>query len=74
MGAESDKIDYIEVTVAMKTAGLRELHERLMDNDLDYLVTSIYLAMEYERLDSLGQLSSLNNHRLNVGQGEQGNA
>lgn len=45
----------VEITPAMEKAGLRELHEVGLTDPV-YLVRSIYMAMEYERLDSAGEL------------------
>jgi len=39
----------------MTRAGLESLHE-VGRHDEEHLVTAIYMAMEYERLDALGKL------------------
>jgi hypothetical protein len=44
------------VTKEMIKAGLETIDELALRNDRAYLVEAIYLAMEYQRLDSLGQL------------------
>lgn len=45
----------ILITPAMVEAALQELHEVGL-SDPAYLVRSIYMAMEFERLDALGKL------------------
>ena len=47
----------VEVTSAMERAGLLKLRE-LDRTDESYLVRSIYMAMEYERLEALGESSN----------------
>jgi hypothetical protein len=57
MATNKEPIEVIEpVTPAMIKAGLQTIDELALQNDRAYLVESIYLAMEYQRLDSLGQL------------------
>ena len=53
------EINVDPVTPEMIQAGLEELRDRAGECDLAYLVTSIYLAMECQRLDSLGQFRGL---------------
>ena len=55
------------VTPEMERAGL-ECARELAGEDPGYIVRSIYLAMEYERLDTNGQLSSLGKEALKVRQ------
>lgn len=45
----------VEVTQEMVRAGLLELREVDRSDDA-YFVTSIYMAMEFQRLDMLGKL------------------
>ena len=63
----------IEITPAMVKAGLDELRERQGDSDLAYLVGAIYMAMEYERLDSLGQLRGFFDKNRQISNREIGN-
>jgi hypothetical protein len=54
MAANKDPIEVIDpVTPAMIRAGLQTIDELALGNDRAYLVDAIYLAMEYQRLDSL---------------------
>ena len=53
---QADVQQLVKVSQAMVAAGVAEWRELRGDPDLDYVVTSIYMAMEYERLESLGQL------------------
>lgn len=56
MSEQADDLSQlVMVTPEMERAGLLELlnHDRFDDA---YLVRSIYMAMEYERLDCLGKL------------------
>ena len=45
--------DYVEVTPAMKAAGVERARELVFERDLGYFVAAVYMAMEYERRDSL---------------------
>jgi hypothetical protein len=51
----------LKVTQEMVEAGRERLLE-LTGEDLDYIVEAVYLAMEYQRLDTLGQLPRLSEH------------
>ncbi len=53
--AERDRLA-IEITEAMVQAGVEEMRERVFGEPLSEIVTGVYLAMEIQRLDSLGQL------------------
>lgn len=44
-------VEFVEVTPAMKAAGVERALELSRESDLSYLVSAIYMAMEYERLD-----------------------
>jgi hypothetical protein len=65
--AGAPKIELVVVTPAMLEAGLERARE-LIGEAPDYVVTAVYLAMEYERLFMNGQLSSLNKQALKVRQ------
>ncbi len=54
----------------MTRAGLHELREGWGQRDLGYLVASIYMAMEYERLDGLNERRGLSNQSFKVDQRE----
>jgi hypothetical protein len=57
MAANKEPVEVIEaVTPAMIKAGLDTIDELALGNDRAYLVEAIYLSMEYQRLDALGQL------------------
>lgn len=51
----------------MVEAGLQRARE-LVGEDAAYRVSAIFLAMEYERLGALGQLTSLSNQPLKISQ------
>ena len=53
---QADVQQVVNVSQAMVAAGVAEWKDLRGDPDLAYVVTSIYMAMEYERLESLGQL------------------
>ena len=61
------KIGFVVVSPAMEAAGLERTRE-LLGEDLRYIVSSIYLAMEYERLAALGQLSGLDKEAIQIRQ------
>jgi hypothetical protein len=63
------KTKYVFVTDEMKRAAIDRALELASENDLGYLVSAIYMAMEYERLDSLGQLSGFSDESIEVSQG-----
>ena len=65
--ARQDCVEIVVVTPEMERAGLACARE-LAGDDPRYIVASIYLAMEYERLDMNGQLSGLNEQTLKVRQ------
>jgi hypothetical protein len=50
----------------MIDAGVERLKELAGEDDRAYMVEAIYLAMEYQRLDSSGQLRSLCDHVSNI--------
>ena len=64
---ESDRaatqIELVVVTPEMKAAGLERARE-LVGEDPGYIVSAVYLAMEYERLFMNGQLSGLDKQAL----------
>lgn len=55
-----------QVTPAMIKAGLDRLEELSGEEDRSYVVEAIYLAMEYERLDSIEQSPGFFDHRSKV--------
>jgi hypothetical protein len=65
-GRQADaKVELVAVTPAMVSAGLERARE-LAGQDLSYIVSAIYLAMEYERLWELGQLNGLGEKAFKV--------
>jgi len=52
----------VSVTLAMIEAGLDRLKELAAEEDRAYVAEAVYLAMEYQRLDSIGQLPGLFSH------------
>ena len=62
-----DKVDFVQITREMISAGLERALELRGEADPHYFVSAIYLAMEYQRLDSLGQLTSLGDEVRKVG-------
>lgn len=61
------KINFVQVTGEMISAGLERAFELRGEDDPRYLVSAIYLAMEYQRLHSLGQLTSLGDEVREIG-------
>lgn len=61
-------VELVEVTQEMRAAGIERAAELMGEPDLGYIVSAIYLAMEYQRLDSLGQFSRFGNQTLKVRQ------
>jgi hypothetical protein len=59
------QVEIVEVTPEMIAAGLERARE-VAGEPPEYVVSAIYLAMEYERLGSLGQLSRLGDQALKV--------
>lgn len=60
--------DVVEaVTPEMIKAGLDRFHDLSGETNMAYVVEAIYLAMEYQRLDSLGQLRRLVRHSAQKG-------
>jgi hypothetical protein len=53
----------------MIRAGVSCFHDLAGHEDLEYLVEAIYLAMEYQRRDSLGQLSRLSDQAPQIQNG-----
>jgi hypothetical protein len=68
-GAGAPESNVTPVTPEMVQAGLEELRDCIGDPDLAYLVTSVYLAMECQRLDSLGEFRGLFDRVGKVGAG-----
>lgn len=62
-------VELVVVSDEMRAAGIERATELMGEPDLGYLVSAIYLAMEYQRLDSLGQLSRFGQEALKVRQG-----
>jgi hypothetical protein len=54
------------ITDRMVAVGTKELGDFTLDADLADVVKSVYSAMEYERLASLGQLSGLFDNSLKI--------
>jgi hypothetical protein len=50
----------------MAEAGSDRLRDLIDEPDLHYVAEAIYLAMEYQRLDSLGKPKSFRDHGLQV--------
>ena len=66
-GQGGAEIGFVVVTSAMENAGL-ECARELAGENPRYIVVSIYLAMEYERLGMLGQLSGLDKEAFQIRQ------
>ncbi len=62
---EPEPVEIIVVTPAMERAGLERARE-LVGQPPTYVVSAIYLAMEYERLGGLGKLSRLGDKTLKI--------
>lgn len=59
--------DVVLVSDRMRDAGIAALKDGLRDgDDFGAIAGSVYLAMEYERLESLGQLTGFVNNPLKV--------
>lgn len=56
----------VEVTPAMTIAGVDRLKELANEPDQAYVVSAVYMAMEYQRLDSAGELPGLFNYLLEM--------
>jgi hypothetical protein len=59
--------ELVTVTREMEHAGLACVHECTLA-DLGYLVRSIYMAMEYERRNSLAKLGAVGDQPSQIGQ------
>lgn len=57
---------FVTVTSEMETAGLQELFEAGIGGDASHLVSSIYMAMEYQRLASLGELGPVTDEAIQI--------
>lgn len=64
-----EPVELVGVTPQMVAAGLREFADSCGAAPTD-LVANLYLAMEYQRLGMLGQLSSFGDKALKVRDGE----
>ena len=60
-----DRPVFVLVSASMESAGLDELRENHF-GDPAYLVRSIYMAMEYARLASLGKLGAVTDESIQV--------
>jgi len=69
---QRDKRVFVTVSPEMERAGLHELRYGEHAGDDAYLVRSIYMAMEYERLDLLGELAPLTDDALQAFIKDQG--
>jgi hypothetical protein len=58
-------VGFVIVSLGMERAGLETARE-LAGEDPAYIVRAVYLAMEYERLDTNGQLSGLDKEAIQV--------
>jgi hypothetical protein len=67
MAKISSRTGLIVVSPEMERAGLECVRE-LAGQDICYIVRSIYMAMEYERLDLAGQLSRLDENPIQISQ------
>ena len=71
---KSPLIDIVTVSPVMLSADVRRLAEDLADcDDLEFAASAVYLALEYERLDSLGQLSRFPNYPFKIRDSQIGN-
>jgi hypothetical protein len=50
----------------MVAAGIERMRDLSCEDDRAYVAEAIYLAMEYQRLESLGKLKSFRDHGLQV--------
>lgn len=66
---DTGEVELVGVTPEMRAAGVERATELMGEPDIGYLVSAVYLAMEYQRLDSLGQLSRFGQQAFKVRQG-----
>jgi hypothetical protein len=57
---------FVTVTPEMEKAGVDELRSSAGETDLGYVARSVYMAMEYQRLASSGELGGLTDEAVKV--------
>lgn len=72
--AVRDRPVFVVVSDEMERAGLAELADLVLEADAGYLVRSLYMAMEYQRLASLGVLGPVTDDAIEVLKGQFGDS
>jgi hypothetical protein len=63
---DGKEVVFVTVTPEMEKAGVDELRTLSSETDLGYVARSLYMAMEYQRLASSGELGSLTDEAVKV--------